>query len=102
MLNVFCISGTVASKPECIVQPNGIKQCVVKVAVKRPYANAQGIYESDLLFLETWRGLADTASMVVPGTCINATGRIATRMSKDGSSERPQYAFVVERMDIVS
>lgn len=90
MLNVFCISGTVASKPECIVQPNGIKQCVVKVAVKRPYANAQGIYEDDLITLETWRGLADIASLIAPGTRINATGRVDARINEKRPTERPQ------------
>jgi len=102
MLNVFCISGTVINKPELTVMPYDIKRCEITIAVKRPYANAQGIYEDDLITLETWRGLADIASLIAPGTRINATGRVDARINEKRPTERPQYAFVTTRLDIVS
>jgi single-strand DNA-binding protein len=74
----------------------------VDVRIQRPFANSEGIYESDVLPLEVWRGLAETICHVAqPGSWISAKGRIASRAYTKDDKQYMNYSFVVERMDVL-
>ncbi|WP_276930747.1 single-stranded DNA-binding protein [Faecalibaculum rodentium] len=102
MLNVFCITGQVAEKPEISETPGGIKMAKLAINVKRPFANSMGIYEDDRIELEVWRGLSETLERVCKtGTWVSAKGRIASRTTKKDGKKYTNYAFVAERVDVM-
>lgn len=103
MLNVFCLCGRISSMPELRETPGGIHMAEVPIEVQRPFANSQGIYESDLITLEVWRGLAETiCSIGAQGSWVTAKGRIASRpYEKDGRTWY-NYSFVVERLEVLN
>lgn len=103
MLNVFCLAGRLTEMPQLKETPGGIRMAEVQVEVQRPYANAQGIYENDLITLEVWRGLAETICNVCQeGSWVTARGRIASRPYEKDGKVWHNYSFVAEKLDVLS
>lgn len=101
-MNQFCLAGKIASIPELKTSPQGWKSCNVQLEVERPFANARGEFESDLLSLEVWRGAAETlASCAKINSWITAKGRIQARtIHKDGRLVTG-YTLVAEKIEYI-
>ena len=97
-MNVFCIVGKLAKKPELTETSGGFYMANIEIAVDRPFANCMGIYENDCITVEVWRGAADRlAKEGKEGQMVSAKGRIANRQTGD----EPNYAFVAERVELL-
>ena len=101
-MNVFCMAGTIEELPVLKETPNGIKTCTVLLRCERPFANSEGIYESDLIQIEVWRGLAQTiCSVSKVGNWIVVKGRISSRMLERDERTFYNYTFVAEHIEFI-
>lgn len=97
-MNQFCLAGRIASIPELKTSPQGWKNCQVMLEVERPFANARGEFESDLISLEVWRGAAETLSACAKiNSWITARGRIQTGRQES----MPHVRFVAETIEYI-
>lgn len=63
-MNVIALVGEVVALPEVKESAQGNKFANMKVAVQRPFANSEGIYENDEISCTLWKGIAETTSSV--------------------------------------
>ncbi|MBF0578826.1 single-stranded DNA-binding protein [Erysipelotrichaceae bacterium RD49] len=102
-MNQFCLVGKIASLPDLAVSKSGWKSCNVLLEVERPFTNSKGIYESDLINLEVWRGAAETLCAAARlGSWITARGRIqASRPHEREGTSNPCYTLVAEKIEYI-
>lgn len=101
-MNLFCIVGKIEELPTLKQTTNGIKTCNVVLRVERPFANSEGIYESDLISVEVWRGLAETlCSTSAVGNLLAVKGRIVSRIYEKEDRKYYNYAFIAEKIDFL-
>lgn len=87
-MNHISIIGNIATDIEPRTTQSGVNTCNFRVAVRRRYANAQGVRESDFLTVVCWRGTADyVAKYMHKGSKIAVEGSIQVRQydAQDGS-----------------
>ncbi len=101
-MNQFCLVGKIASLPDLTTTRSGWKSCNVLLEVERPFANSKGVYESDVIALEVWRGAAETLCATAKiNNWITARGRIQTN-TYDGEGRRtPSYTLVAEKIEYI-
>lgn len=101
-MNVFCVVGRLQELPELRETSAGVKMSSVKLKVERPYANSEGIYESDILQVEVWRGLAETiCHNVKTDDLLAVKGRIASYKVEKDDRTYYNYSFIAEKMDFL-
>ena len=61
MLNRVILIGHLANDPELKYTPSGIAVSTFRVAVSRPFTNAQGEREADFIDIVAWRQTAEFA-----------------------------------------
>lgn len=61
-MNAFSIVGKITDMPMLKETSNGLKTCELPIRVQRNFPNSEGVYESDDVIVEVWRGLAETVS----------------------------------------
>ena len=91
MLNRVILIGTVANDPELKYTPSGVAVSTFRVAVNRPFTNAQGEREADFLDVVAWRQAAEfAANYLNKGRLVAVEGRIQVRsyQAQDGSRRR--------------
>lgn len=99
-MNVFCLVGRIEELPVLKETANGIKTCSVQLKVERPFANSEGNYESDLISIEVWRGLAETlCSTSAIKDVLAVKGRIASRKYETDDRVYYNYSFIAEKID---
>lgn len=87
-MNKVMIIGNIATDIELRTTQSGVNTCNFRVAVRRRYANAQGVRESDFLTVVCWRGTAEyVAKYMHKGSRIAVEGSIQVRQydAQDGS-----------------
>ena len=101
-MNIFCFAGKVKELPVLKETASGVKMTSVALEVQRPFANSQGVYESDHIQVEVWRGLAETICNVAKiGTLISVKGRVAVYpYEKDGHTYY-NPVFVTENLEFL-
>ncbi|MFN3653520.1 MAG: single-stranded DNA-binding protein [Armatimonadota bacterium] len=91
MLNKVILIGRVAIDPELKYTPSGVPVCTFRVAVNRPFTNAQGEREADFIDVVAWRQAAEfAANYLGKGRLVAVDGRlqIRTYQAQDGSRRR--------------
>ena len=101
-MNVFCFVGKVLALPELKEVMNGTKMTTVVLDVQRPFENAQGIYESNHVMVEVWRGLIETICNVAKVGCwMSVKGRVAVNpYEKDGKTYY-NPVFISEKVEFL-
>ena len=101
-MNLFCLVGHVVALPELKETSSGTKVGHVKLKVQRPFANSEGVYESDYIQVEIWRGLAETiCTKVNVDDLLAIKGRISShQVEKDGKTYF-NYSFIAEKVDFL-
>ena len=61
MLNSIAIVGTILDGPSIKETPLGNKLCSINIEVKRNFPSSDGTYESDIVPVTLWRGMAQEA-----------------------------------------
>lgn len=91
MFNKVVLVGRMANDPELKYTPSGVAVSTFRVAVNRPYQNAQGAREADFLDVVAWRQQAEfAANYLGKGRLVLIEGRIQTRSydTQDGQRRK--------------
>ena len=86
-MNAFSIVGKITDMPILKETSNGLKTCELPIRVQRNFPNSEGVYESDDVVVEVWRGLAETVS--------------ASRKYQKDDRVYLNYGFVAEKVDFL-
>ena len=100
MLNKVILIGRVANDPELKYTPSGIAVSTFRVAVNRPFPNAQGEREADFIDIVAWRQAAEfAANYLGKGRLIAVEGRLQVRswQAQDGTRRRT-YEVVCDNL----
>lgn len=82
MLNQITIVGRIASDLE-LNEAEDKKVTTITLAVSRSYKNAEGEYETDLVPVTLWAGIAEnTVNYCKKGDIVGVRGRIETKEDK--------------------
>ncbi len=101
-MNTFCLVGKIARLPKLEESPQGWKTCTVQMEVERPFANSSGVFETDLIDVEVWRGAAETLTAAARQySWISARGRIQARMKEHNGQQIPSYQFIAEKIEYI-
>lgn len=102
-MNVFCLAGKIVNLPELKETVNGTKTCTITLAVERQFANSDGIYETDLIQVEVWRGLAETVCNVCKeNEWIGIKGRVASSKYEKNNHTYFNYSFIAEKISFMN
>ncbi len=88
MINNVVLVGKLAKEPELREFPNGSKMCTLTIEVVRSFPSSDGTYQSDMIDVTAWRGIAEeTASSVKVGDLLGIKGRLSkySGVSKTGN-----------------
>ena len=91
MLNRVILIGRVANDPEFKYTPSGVAVSTFRVAVNRPFTNAQGEREADFIDIVAWRQAAEfAANYLGKGRLVAVEGRLQIRsyQAQDGTRRR--------------
>lgn len=91
MLNRVILIGHLATDPELKYTPSGHAVTTFRIAVNRPFANAQGEREADFVDIVAWRQTAEfAANYLGKGRLVALEGRLQIRsyQAQDGTKRR--------------
>jgi single-strand DNA-binding protein len=91
MLNRVILIGHLANDPELKYTPSGVAVSTFRVAVSRPFTNAQGERDADFIDIVAWRQTAEfAANYLGKGRLVAVEGRLQVRsyQTQDGSKRR--------------
>lgn len=97
MLNKVILIGRVANDPELKYTPSGVAVATFRVAVNRPFSNAQGEREADFIDVVAWRQAAEfAANFLSKGRLVAVEGRLQIRsyQAQDGSRRRTSEVVI--------
>lgn len=98
-MNLFCLVGQIEELPVLKELSSKVKTCNLKLKVNRPFTNSDGIYETDTINVEVWRGLAETLCAVARvGAWVAVKGRIASRVVTKDENTYCFYTFIAENV----
>ena len=84
MLNQVILVGRLTKDLELIEGENGKKNCIIQLAVHRPYKNIDGEYEYDFIECELWNMVAEnTSAYCHKGDIVGIKGRIERLENND-------------------
>lgn len=87
-MNKVIITGNLCADPEAYTTQSGVSRSSFKLAVQRPFKNAEGRHDADFLPVVVWRGAADFCNKYLKkGRKVLVEGMIQTRTydAQDGS-----------------
>jgi single-strand DNA-binding protein len=80
MLNQFIFIGRIAKTPQLITTQNGSSLTRFTLAVRRPYRNTNGNYDTDFVQIVSWNKLAErVADYCGTGSLVSVKGRVQMR-----------------------
>lgn len=91
MFNKVILVGRMANDAELKFTPSGVAVSTFRVAVNRPFQNAQGTREADFLDVQAWRQQAEfAANYLGKGRLVLVEGRIQVRSydTQDGQRRK--------------
>src|ERR687886_1523217 len=96
MLNKVILIGRLANDPELKYTPSGVAVSTFRIAVNRPFTNAQGTREADFIDVVAWRQAAEfAANYLGKGRLVAVEGRLQVRSYTDSQGVRRRVAEVV-------
>lgn len=103
MLNQSILVGRIVREPEMVETEKGTKVANVTLAVKRPFKNSEGEYNTDFISCVLWKGIAEsTAEYCKKGDLIGVRGRLQTRPFQKESNYNNSLEVVAERVTFLS
>ena len=87
-MNKVILIGNIAADPESRTTQSGVRQCTLRLAVQRRFANPSGVRESDFFNVICWRQTAEFCQkFLLKGRKIAVEGSLQTRTydAQDGS-----------------
>lgn len=104
MINTFIVEGKIGSIGELKTTENDIKFLKLSIDSERNYRNYEGIYETDTIEIELWRGLAEIVfENAKVDDFISVQGRIqSSHLKTKDKKEYIVYKFVAEKVSFLS
>ncbi|PYZ92822.1 single-stranded DNA-binding protein [Salipaludibacillus keqinensis] len=89
MLNQFTLIGRMAKSPLLQTTREGVSYTRFTLAVRRPFKNPSGTYDTDFIQLVSWNKLAETvADYCTKGSLISVSGRLQMRSIEFDNQKR--------------
>lgn len=96
MVNKVFLVGRLCTDPELKYTPSGVAVANFRVAVDRPFANAQGERETDFIDVVAWRQSAEYVnSYLGKGRLVLVEGRLQVRQWQTPDGQRRRSTEVV-------
>ena len=96
MVNKVLLVGRLCTDPELKYTPSGIAVANFRVAVDRPFVNAQGERETDFIDVVTWRQNAEFVNKyMTKGRLVLVEGRLEVRQWQTPDGQRRRNSEVV-------
>ena len=96
MFNRVVLVGRMAVDPELTYTPSGVPVSKFRLAVNRPFKNAEGKNEADFIDCVAWRQAAEfTANYLGKGRLVLIEGRLQIRSYDTQDGQRRKVAEVV-------
>lgn len=96
MVNKVILVGRLCTDPELKYTPSGVAVANFRVAVDRPFTNAQGERETDFIDVVTWRQNAEFVnSYLTKGRLVLVEGRLQVRQWQTQDGQRRRNTEVV-------
>ncbi len=96
MLNQFIFIGRMAKTPQLITTQNGSSLTRFTLAVRRPYRNSSGSYDTDFVQIVSWNKLAErVADYCGTGSLVSVKGRVQMRQLLVGEDKQISVPDVV-------
>lgn len=96
MLNHIVLIGRLTRDPELRYTPSGVPVASFRLAVGRPFTNAQGQRETDFFDIIAWRKQAElVANHIQKGRLVAVQGRLQTRQYDTPEGQRRTVFEVV-------
>lgn len=93
-MNQLFLVGRLTKDPE-LHRKNNTSNCHITVAVKRPFKNSDGIYESDFIHCTVWNVIAEkVCEFCHKGDVVTVKGRIQNNNYKD-ADDNPVYTYEI-------
>jgi single-strand DNA-binding protein len=96
LMNKVILIGHLANDPELKYTPSGVAVSTFRVAVSRPFTNAQGEREADFIDVVAWRQSAEfAANYLGKGRLVAVEGRLQVRSYQDQQGNKRRVSEVV-------
>lgn len=101
-MNLFSVVGQVEEMPVLKETNSGLKTTNLKLKVFRPFTNAEGEFEADIINIEIWRGIAEMICNVAKvGAWISVKGRVASKVVDKEDRTYYFYNFIAENVEFI-
>lgn len=88
-MNQFTLIGRITRDPEIQTTKDGISYTRFTLAVRRPFKNNKGQYDTDFIPMVSWKRLAErVADYCTKGSLISVNGRVVMRHFQKEEDER--------------
>ena len=102
-MNKIFLIGNLTRDPESSTTNSGISMCRFAIAVNRPFANADGVRETDFFNITTWRNLADRcAKYVKKGNKVAITGTVQIRNYESNGERRTAVDVIADDVEFLT
>lgn len=102
MLNNVILIGRLVAKPEIKTLEDGTQVSNIRLAVMRPFRNADGEFETDFIPVSLWHGAAEIANDYCDkGDIIGIKGRVTQRVTEQNGINIHLTEIVGERIILI-
>lgn len=103
MINTFILEGKIRSIGEMKTNQNGIRYLNLAIECERNYRNYEGIYETDIVEIEVFHGMADIIfENCKAGDFVSIQGKIQSSLKNQDERKYIVYKFVAEKVSFLS
>lgn len=102
-MNQLILVGRLTKDPE-LRKLEGKNSCFITVAVKRPFKNTDGIYESDFIRLTVWNVIAEkVCEFCKKGDMISAKARVQNNNYVDSNDNKVyKYEIIADQISFMT
>lgn len=102
-MNKIFLIGNLTRDPESSTTNSGIAMCRFSIAVNRPFANADGVRETDFFNITAWRSLAERCSKFVKkGNKVAITGTVQIRNYESNGERRTAIDVIADDVEFLT
>ncbi len=102
-MNKIFLIGNLTRDPESSTTNSGIAMCRFGIAVNRPFANADGVRETDFFNITAWRSLAERCSKFVrKGNKVAITGTVQIRNYESNGEKRTAIDIIADDVEFLT
>ncbi len=103
-MNNLILTGRLTEDPKVEILEDGTSITTVTLAIPRNYKNSEGIYETDFIKCNIWKGMAEaTKDYCHKGDIIGVRGRIQSKVIKDeNGNDKEIQVNVAEKITFIT